>query len=239
MSPKISHSTLAVLGIFLILPTLGCVGESKGASRKPSLGSAPPAVDAQTTPLKIRVTVQNSTGDNALSPFIVALHSPEQTLFQLGMPASTGLARVAETGDTSVLEPELDMLNIMHVKAPGDPIPAGATRSAEFTIDPVALQGTRLSLVSMIGRSNDSFVALEGIELSQVKMGRLVLDARNYDAGSEENTGNVGDFGPGGHPTTHAENLVSVDRGLNLRGDAPENWGWGETAARVTIELVP
>lgn len=239
MTRKISHCMLASLGVALILPTLACVGESKAASKEPAMDGAAQVVNTDSKLLKFRVTVQNTTAGNAISPFLVALHSPEQFLFQLGMPASAGVARIAETGDTSVLEPELDMLNVMHVKAPGDPIPAGATRSTEFTLDPMALQGTRLSLVAMIGRSNDSFVALDGIELSQVKKGRLVLDARNYDAGSEENTGNVEDFGPGGHPTAHAENLVSLDRGLNPRGNAPEYLGWGATAARVTIELLP
>ena len=36
----------------------------------------------------------------------------------------------------------------------------------------------------------------------------LVVAANNFDAGSEENTGNVADFGPGGHPVANAEGHV-------------------------------
>lgn len=91
----------------------------------------------------------------------------------------------------------------------------------------------------MIGRSNDSFVSTpDGVELSRLDSGAVSMRLTNFDSGSEENTGNLEDFGAGGHPVTNAEGLISYDRGLNSRGNAPETFGWGATAAIVTIERI-
>ncbi len=120
----------------------------------------------------------------------------------------------------------------------GGPVLATQSRSVELKVDAEVLaNGSYLQIAAMIGRSNDSFVSIEPFNLLALSYGgNVTLKARNFDAGSEENTGNVTDFGPGGHPMESAEGHVTFDRGLILRGDAPESWGWSSVAAFVTIE---
>jgi hypothetical protein len=193
---------------------------------------------ATAAPLRYRITIENVTAANHLSPFLATVLQSGKTLFDIGKPASPGIAAVAETGDTAPLSAELDRRAgvVATTKAAGGPVAAAASASAEIEVpaDAVA-QGATLNLVAMIGMSNDSFVALRGLLLSSVT-GSVGLNAVNFDAGSEENTGNIGDFGSGGHPVAGAEGHVSYDRGLNPRGNAPETLGWGPVAALVTVE---
>lgn len=159
----------------------------------------------------------------------------------MGQAASPGIAHVAETGDTSVLEAELATNShvIITGKAAGAPIPATQTSVVEVEVSPQALyQGATLNLVAMIGKSNDSFISVRGLPLLSADFRTVRMAATNYDAGSEENTGNVEDFGPGGHPVAAAEGHISFDRGLNPRGNAPEILSWGTVAGWVTVERI-
>lgn len=187
---------------------------------------------------RYEITVRNVTAANVLSPPLVVVHSPDEELFRLGDQASPGIAAVAETGATATLQGELQAKpNIKAVfKAAGGPVFAGQTRTIEIAV-PSGTRNARLNLIAMIGRSNDSFVSrAEGFDLVFADFGPVMIPLSNFDAGSEEDTGNVEDFGAGGHPVADAEGLISVDRGLNLRGNAPEKYGWGSTAAMVRIE---
>ncbi|MGE4233024.1 MAG: spondin domain-containing protein [Bacteriovoracia bacterium] len=195
------------------------------------------ALAHQDKELHFRVTVKNVSAANVLSPYLVAI-SKGKHLFELGKPASPGISTVAETGNTSVLEQELlgDNAIVAISKAHG-PTFAGETTSLEFSVKESALYGGSVNLVAMIGKSNDSFIGIQKLPLVYVAKNKIVkLAATNYDAGSEENTGNVEDFGSAGHPIQAAEGFVSIDRGLNLRGNAPESIGWGSVTAVVTIE---
>ncbi len=185
-----------------------------------------------------RVTVFNVTAANVLSPPLVVVHSPDTRLFEVGSVASAGLAKVAETGGTDVLEAELAGARGIKVvvKAAGGPILPGQPRLIDVTV-PAGVRSPRLNLVAMIGKSNDSFVSrAESLDLGLADSGAVSVSLVNFDAGSEENTGNVEDFGPAGHPTAEAEGLVSYDRGLNPRGNAPNQIAWGATAAVIRIQ---
>lgn len=186
-----------------------------------------------------RVTVQNVTAGNGLSPPLVVTHARDYRLFSVGARATRGIAEVAETGGTATLEAELKNVEGVGtvVKAQGGPIGAGQARVIDVTVSGSALaRGERLNLVAMIGRSNDSFVSLVGgVDLPSIKEKEVILFLTNFDAGSEENTGNTEDFGAGGHPIANAEGFISYDRGLNPRGNAPEIAAWGPIAAVVSI----
>ena len=188
-----------------------------------------------------RVTVRNVTGGNAISPPLVLISSDNFQFFTAGEPSSAGVAKVAETGGTDVLEAELAAAADVRAvaKASGGPLMAGQTRVIEITVPAGRWRPLRLNVIAMIGRSNDSFVSSSrGFSLSAAEDQVISSSLTNFDSGTEENTGNVEDFGPGGHPTEHAEGLVSYDRGLNSRGNAPEYFGWGSTAATITIERI-
>lgn len=198
-----------------------------------------PALAADTITYKI--SVQNVTAANVLSPFIAVVHKPEFCLVEVGQPATPGLAALAETGNRATLSGELShQANVLATaQAEGGPIGSGTARSVTITVPRSAVAaGAKVDIAAMIGLSNDSFVALGGLTLSSIGNGVRVR-ASNFDAGSESNTGNVEDFGSGGHPTDAAEGIVSYDRGLNLRGTASELYGWGPVAALVTITRQP
>ena len=187
-----------------------------------------------------KVTLANGMAANVLSPFLLVALPAGKVLFEVGKPATPGIATLAETGNTSPLEKELaqDPTVIATAKAQGGPTFAGDQRSVEIELSWLDVErGATLNLVSMIGRSNDSFVALNSFPLRRLsRFGKTQIGATNYDAGSEENSGNLADFGPNGHPVQGAEGHISFDRGLNPRGDAPDTLSWGPNAGLVTLE---
>lgn len=202
------------------------------------------AASARQGNIVYEVEVQNVTAGNVLSPFLAAVVDPSLKLATIGSEASAGVAALAETGNRAVLTQELteSMKSFNVTGAEGGPILPGQTRKVEISVPYEAVhRGARLEVLAMIGRSNDSFISLGGLTLAKVtgNVGSAVrVKAYNLDAGSEENTGNVEDFGSGGHPVDEAEGLISLDRGLNLRGNAPETFAWGSTAAFITIRRV-
>jgi len=189
-----------------------------------------------------RATVQNLTGGNVLSPYISLVHKHNTQLFEPGQVATAGIAQIAETGATSILEEELaaNPIVLAVTKAEGGPFLSSEKWSIEFEVPAKFVNyGARFTVLAMIGKSNDSFVAFRNIELKRVVSGSAAtIIATNYDAGSEENSGNVEDFGPGGHPVEFAEGHISFDRGLNLKGNAPESLAWGHNAAQLTLEII-
>lgn len=199
-------------------------------------------VMARNAAAKYRITVRNATAGNVLSPFFAVAYTAKFPLFSLGDAASPGLAQLAETGSTAGLAAELAGRDDIATtaKASAGPATAGQTSTADLTLDLDAVtRGAKVTLAAMIGRSNDSFIALPGVTLATIPLhGRYTWHATNFDAGSEENTGFLADFGAGGHPIEHAEGRVSYDRGLNPRGDAPDAIVWGPIVADVTIERV-
>ncbi len=240
MNTKNSHLTL--LTAALMTACGGPLEETGEVLDEASTATVEAEVQSWQQSRTYRVTVQNVTAGNGLSPPLVIAHLNAYRLFQLGVPASAGIAEIAETGATDTLQSELSLQrNVRAVtKAEGGPIPAGQKRVIEITL-PRGSRTTELKLnvVSMIGRSNDSFVSTgNGIELSRCDTGPVSVELSNFDSGSEENTGNVADFGRGGHPVAQAEGFVSYDRGLNPRGDAPNLAAWGSTAALMTIERI-
>lgn len=191
---------------------------------------------------KFRLSFRNVTASNGLSPVLAIVHHDSFDLVTTGEPASPGVAEVAEVGRTDTLVAEVQAVDRTAVIAKAaSGTPAGKTGSIDFEVPVSALAyGAKLDFISMIGRSNDTFIAPpNAIDISGLRAGaKLVFAATNFDAGSEENTGNVGDFGAGGHPVAAAEGIVSYDRGLNLRGDAPEIVAWGTVAAVITVERI-
>lgn len=188
------------------------------------------------------ITVTNVTADNVISPFLAVAHDQDLSLFTPTKEASPGVAAIAETGDTSVLQSELEgMDGIMSMGKPdGGPIFAANSATIKIEVPYTLKKQPVLTLLAMIGRSNDSFIALRNLPLNQFKYpnAQKTFFATNYDAGSEENTGDVEDFGSGGHPIENAEGFISLDRGLNPRGNAPDIFAWGPKAASVTIKRI-
>ena len=146
-----------------------------------------------------RVTIKNATLGQPVAPSVIATHTEEFRLFELGatpMPGDSdyalyfGLATAAETGypvplrdavaaSHGVWEAVVLQTNLSPpVLLPGESnsTTISASRRTKF-----------LSAAGMLGRTNDAFYALRGIRLPTFIGESIHVYANAYDAGSEEN----------------------------------------------------
>ncbi len=110
-----------------------------------------------------RVTITNGTLHYVITPPLIVTHHKRFHLFQIGQPASDGLATLAESGNNQPLLMEVESTNgVMDVIAGGAPILFG--QSASFKIQ--ARNKARISLVGMLTSTNDGFAAINSIAIA-------------------------------------------------------------------------
>jgi hypothetical protein len=205
-----------------------------------------------------RVTIQNATLGQPLSPPVIATHTKAFQLFELG-PVPTmgddgyaqylGLAAVAETGypfhlfdAVSVADGVSDAVVLPPVLHEGD--------SNSTTIS-ASGNAKYLSVASMLGRTNDGFWALRGVALPRGIGDTAHYFANGYDAGSEENLETTGEGGTvGGADGDNGETLVGINDGSGegyifvhagiqgVGGLDPTIYDWRNPVVEVTIERV-
>ena len=140
----------------------------------------------------------------------------------------------------------------------GDPRPLLAELAANDEVSGTAVNGAllhpgktatvmidsgganRLSIVSMLVTTNDAFLGVESLNLSEMGP-RTVVWAPAYDAGSEANNEDC-DFIPG--PPCHSmgvrdaagrERFIHVHSGIVGDGDIPSAYDWRNPVARIVI----
>ena len=102
------------------------------------------------------VTVVNLTRGIHFTPLAVAAHNPSNSIFSAGLVASRELQAMAEGGDTTSLNAQLESMGA--TVANGDGLIAPGS-SASFTISNTATPAnTVLSVVGMLLPTNDGFV---------------------------------------------------------------------------------
>jgi hypothetical protein len=196
----------------------------------------PAAALADTT---YRITIVNPNRAQPLSPPVVAIHRAGVALFTVGAPASEGLRLVAEEGDPAVLAAALEASSAVADVAVGNgPLMPGQSTTVEVTSKGNAVF---LSVVSMLGTTNDAFIAIDSYQLNE-KPWMLWLDAPAFDAGTEENTESCQFvLGPpcnaiGSRDPVGAEGKVLSHNGIHGIGDLePAMWDFGFPAARVRV----
>ena len=150
---------------------------------------------------QLEVELINLTRGSWFTPFLVAAHSPDASLFAAGSQASANLQAMAEGGDISGLSADVQALNANVVENPAAGLLApGARTTASLNTD-AAPDNTVLSIVAMLLPSNDGFMGLNGIAIP-TEPGTYVFDVPAYDAGTEANDEVVGSGAPGepGYP---------------------------------------
>lgn len=186
------------------------------------------------------VIITNMTLAQILSPPLAVAHRPSIHLYQIGEPASEGLAALAEGGDTSTLTDELSgEPGVCDAVTATDPVlPGGSVR--------LTLHGSNhrvLSIASMLVNTNDAFAALDGMPLPITRaMATRVVPA--YDAGSEVNDESC-DHVPGpacggeGINPEGGEGFVHVHRGVHGVDalDAAE-YDWRNPVARIEVRRI-
>lgn len=200
--------------------------------------------------LDIKVT--NLTQGLHFTPFIIAAHSDDANMYQLGMAASNELQMVAEGGDISGFSTLLASISADVVENPAAGLLApGASFETELT----NMDGnTVLSLVSMILPTNDGFVGLDSWTIPS-EAGTYTMYLNGYDSGTEANdeiingggepgvagipvdpSGNNG-TGAMGFTATEETQVVHVHRG-NI-GDTDAEGGYSDLDATVHRWLNP
>ena len=133
------------------------------------------------------VTVTNLTYGQPLSPIAVLLHEDE-TLWQVGEPASAELEALAEGGDNSGL---LDMVFVTASASGSGALGPGASELLTVNIEDKT--DAKLSLVTMLVNTNDAFTGLTGLDLSELMVGESWSSVVGvYDAGTEANSEAMG-----------------------------------------------
>ena len=195
---------------------------------------------AQGNSSNYEVTIYNITKGQTFTPILAVTHSPDISLFELGEPASSELATMAESGAIGPLRAVLDA-------APGVVAETNTNGALLFPGDSVTIaisgdvQLDRLSFVGMLIPTNDAFVAINGIELPKK---HAVVYALAYDAGSEANDelcSNIpGPFCMDADDSGDAgEGYVYVGNGIRGVGDLdPAEFDWNNPVARVEIRRV-
>ena len=201
-----------------------------------------------------RVTIQDATLGQPLSPPVIATHSSEFTLFELG-PVPTAvdddydlyfaLATVAETGypfhlrdEVSVADGVWDTVVLPPVLHPGE--------SNSTTIS-ASGNAKYLTAASMLGITNDGFWAVRGVELPRGVGDTVRVFANGYDAGSEANAesnttvggadGDNGELGTGINDGS-GEGFIFVHAGIQGVGDLTPERDWRDPVVEVTIERI-
>ena len=198
------------------------------------------------------VTITNITNAIIFTPILVASHKKGLApLFELGSPASDGMTKIAESGDTAPLTAYLnanpdvvEMGNSVGLLHPG----------ASVTVMVSAEHGAKhISIASMMLPTNDGFIALNGVKAP--KKGSVTYYSPGYDAGTEKNDEwcayipgpqcyeiNGGFMGMGSSPgvgNPGDEGYVHIHRGIHGIGDlAADVYDWRNPVAKITITRV-
>lgn len=184
------------------------------------------------------VTITNMTPNQTLSPPLLAIHSPGLVVWTPGQPASEGVARIAEDGDTKPLAMALkESGKVDSLYAAKNPIMPGKavrymlTANTDFSV---------LSIVTMLVTTNDGFTGINGMPLPWGSSKSLVPA---WDAGSEANTESCEHIpGPpcGSHNvrvTEGAEGAIYLHPGILGKGAlSAERFSWSNPVAKITVE---
>ncbi len=208
-----------------------------------------PTAGASSPSETYRITVENLTHGQPLTPAVVAVHGHGFRLFRNHRSASNGIQQLAENGGVPVLVAELEANPaVASVAVVGNaPIPPGGSQSALVTTSRGA---DRISLAAMLVCTNDGFGGLASVKLSTAS-GSKVRYAYAYDAGTEINTQDVDDLVPPcdgdmttgtgvSNPALAEHGNVMRHRGIlrNVGDLTPGQHGWHGPVMRVTIERV-
>lgn len=209
--------------------------------------AAPALVHAQ-GPHRARyeVTVTNLTRGQQFTPILAVSHRDPLRLFRLGAPASAELQTLAEEGNTApfveLLTPNPAVTQVL----PGQGL-ANPGASFTFVIEGRPF-GDRLSLAAMLIPTNDTFFALNAVDLPEAgKEERHFANA--YDSGTEGNDELCASIpGPffvecngsgGGGRVGGGEGYVYIGNGIHGVGDFSEaTRDWNNPVALVRIRRI-
>lgn len=186
------------------------------------------------------IMITNLTRGQIFSPILVATHKKEVELFELGAPASSELAALAQDGETDGLANKLLSMPAVGnvVVSSSGPLQPGATVTIEI---PAVRHFNYISLAAMLVTTNDGFMALNGIKAPISKYLKTYMSPA-YDAGSEAND-EMCNYIPGPPCNSHhqasaiaSEGYIHIHAGIQGVGDlAPAEFDWHNPVAKITV----
>ena len=195
------------------------------------------------------IKITNLTRGQQFTPILATTHMPSVSLFQLGQPASSELATLAEEGNvaplTTALRADKGVLEV--VNGNGLTHPGGTTT---LTLNGRGGTGAaRISVAAMLIPTNDTFFAVNSVTLP--RWGEtLAFTVPAYDSGTEANdelcSSIPGPFfaecngsGGGAAPVGGEEGFVHISAGMHGIGDfEASKRDWRNPVARITIRRV-
>lgn len=187
------------------------------------------------------VTVTNLARGVSFTPILVATHHAGVRLYQLGQPASSALAALAEGGATAPLAavlaatPHASTATTAGLLAPG--------KSVTITIA-AREDVSHISLASMMIPTNDAFIAVNSMPLPKGKETAAFL-SNGHDAGSEPNDELCANIpgpdcgGEGTSPNASGEGFVHIHAGIHGIGDLEAaEYDWRNPVARITVRRI-
>lgn len=203
-------------------------------------------------PVVFSVTLTNLTAGQPLSPPALVFHKPDYKAFDIGMPASVGIEKLAEGGDSTAFlaEAAANKANYLTSKGSGMVLPgATMTMMADLSLFDADIATLKFTLISMPANTNDAFTGINSIDLSQMAVGDVItMDTLAYDAGTEKNTESASTIpgpavgGQGFNPMRDdSPSTVSMHSGVITKDDGLTSSAlnnahrWDNPVARISI----
>jgi len=195
---------------------------------------------------RYKVSFNNLTYKQPMSPPAVVLHSEGYRLYQTTHAVSVSLEKLAEGGDNSdvISDALLDNRVISAKSAEGVVVPSGIKE-----IEISGMNGVCISIAAMLVNTNDAFVGASCIKINTLASGeKLTHTLFVYDAGTEENSERAitipgpASGGEGFNAQRNDRNFVSVHAGVVSADDGlidsvlSYDHRWDNPAASLTIE---
>jgi len=205
------------------------------------------------TAADFNVRIVNLSNGIWFTPFLVAAHPADTSLFAVGQPASANLQAMAEGGDISGLVTDLQGLGATIAENPAGGLLAPAT-STDADLNTDGTSNVLLTVVAMLLPTNDAFAGLNSVTVPTVP-GTYDFDVPAYDAGTEANDelltgggapgvpgipadpGGLAGTGGTGAATTDANTAVHIHR--NVLGDTNPTGGPSDLDSTVHRWLNP
>lgn len=198
------------------------------------------------------VSVTNVTDTQILTPPAFAAHTARADLFDVGAKASPFIQEIAENGNLAPLVGALKTAKGVQASGVGSggvdgPLFPGDSRTFAVSAPSYA---RLFSTAQMVVCTNDGFTGLDSEKLPSGVGHSVTIDAKAYDAGTEQNTEALADLVPpcsGGETGTGNSNpdlaeggVISAHGGItNAGGDPalldPAVWDFEQPVASYTI----
>lgn len=187
--PKPGSSSAMAMSSMMVASSSTAVMSSSSAMTSSEMASSSMAA---MTERKYSVTVTNLTAGQPFSPLAYSIHYSGFSPFTIGIPATRGIEKIAESGATddyikdAMANPDVILVDhAMGLTLPGE----SKTVSLNVSVEMANADQLLFSLVNMLGNTNDAFAGVNSVAIGKLAVGEnLTLNALSYDAGTEINT---------------------------------------------------